>query len=133
MKTSSFWRYLEGDNRIAISRVIPPNLTPGFKRFMPLAPVGGWVTLPELKNNLPLYREYYEREILSKLDPQRTWDELHRLAGKEEPVLLCWEPLKKPGEWCHRRIAAEWFEKALGVEVAEYVPVEQDNSQLALL
>lgn len=31
-------------------------------------------------------------------------------------VLLCWEP---NGEFCHRRLVADWFKKELGVEVLE--------------
>jgi hypothetical protein len=52
------------------------------------------------------------------LDPR----ELYEALG-EEAVLLCWE---KPGEGCHRRLVAEWFEASLGVVVPEWgVPREQ--------
>ena len=51
-------------------------------------------------------------EILAKLDPA----EIHQALG-ENAVLLCWE---KPGDACHRRLVAEWLEKALGVEIPEY-------------
>ncbi len=50
-------------------------------------------------------------EILEKLDPQATYD----LLG-ENGVILCWE---KPGDKCHRRRVAEWFETELGVVVPE--------------
>lgn len=26
-------------------------------------------------------------------------------------VLLCWEDLSKPNEWCHRRMLADWLER----------------------
>jgi len=32
-------------------------------------------------------------------------------------VLLCYESLKKPGEWCHRTMLSEWMNGFLGKEV----------------
>ena len=57
------------------------------------------------------YREAYQK-ILDRLAPRKVYQELG-----EDAVLLCWE---KPGEFCHRRLVAEWFERELGVEVLEY-------------
>jgi hypothetical protein len=54
------------------------------------------------------------------LDPQHTWNQLHELAAGAEPVLLCWElPPFTASNWCHRRMAAAWFEDQLGIEVDE--------------
>ncbi|EJP0602850.1 hypothetical protein NVB42_001978 [Salmonella enterica] len=61
----------------------------------------------------------YERDILAKLNPEQTWNELHLLMGNVEPVLLCWE---KPGEFCHRQLVARWFRRELGIAVEEYDP-----------
>lgn len=59
--------------------------------------------------------------ILDALDPQKVWDDLHRLAGDQEPILLCWErPPFTPTNWCHRRLVADWLQDRLGVEVPEY-------------
>jgi hypothetical protein len=57
------------------------------------------------------YDELYG-DILAGLDPQ----EIHESLG-DNAVLLCWE---KPGVWCHRRLAAEWFEGALSIVVPEF-------------
>ncbi|KKA56835.1 hypothetical protein UP01_09840 [Enterobacter roggenkampii] len=62
--------------------------------------------------------EFVEREILAKLNPEQTWNELLLLTGCE-PVLLCWEP---PGEFRHRQLVARWFRKELGITVEEYNP-----------
>ena len=52
----------------------------------------------------------YATEILALLEPQLAWNELHRLAGEgAEPALCCYERLQKEGEWCHRRIVANWL------------------------
>jgi uncharacterized protein YeaO (DUF488 family) len=132
MKTNNFWHYPSGSNRIVISRAVPRGIEAGYRRYPKLAP-GSWFKNPEYKNDQAAYRERYIAEILAPLDPEEVWEQLHQLAGDEEPILLCWEPLKKPSEWCHRRMVAEWFEKALGVTVPEYVPAEQNTSQLELL
>ncbi len=65
--------------------------------------------------------KYYE-VVLNKLDPARVYDDLG-----PDAIMLCWE---LPGEFCHRRIAAEWLEKKLGLTIPE-VPhnfkLEQGN------
>ena len=63
--------------------------------------------------------EEYDRHyaiILSKLDPQEEYDAMENAVGGGA-ILLCWE---KPGEYCHRRIVADWFKGKLGIEVTEY-------------
>lgn len=132
MKTSNFWHYPTGSNRIVIARAVPRSIEAGYRRYPKLAP-GSWFKNPEYKNNQEAYRERYVAEILSPLNPVEVWEQLHHLAGDEEPILLCWEPLKKPGEWCHRRMVAEWFEEKLGTTVPEYVPAGQNTNQLELL
>jgi uncharacterized protein (DUF488 family) len=62
---------------------------------------------------------YYTDEFFNQLfdlNPKTVWDELHQLAKGAEPVLLCYE---KPGEFCHRRLVAKWFEVELGELVEE--------------
>lgn len=49
--------------------------------------------------------------ILRGLDPAAVYRELG-----EDAVLLCFCP---PGQYCHRRLVAEWFEASLGVIVPE--------------
>ena len=132
MQTSNFWQYPTGTNRIAISRAVPSGIAPGYHRYRKLAP-GPWFKDIEYKNNPAAYRARYFSEILAPLNPAEEWDSLHKLAGGLEPILLCWEPLKKPGEYCHRRMVAEWFEEKLGVVVPEYVVVEKHEAQLTLL
>ncbi len=116
MKTSSFYLY-DGPGRISIARTAPRRVKAGFKLYRPLNP-GAWRSEPAYQQH-EAYRERYFREVLGPLDPQRVWDELHRLAGGDEPVLLCHEHLLKSGDWCHRRLVAEWFAARLDVDVPE--------------
>ncbi len=71
------------------------------------------------------YRDIFFRDILGPLDPQKVADELQRLAGEHEPVLLCSErPTFDSNNWCHRRMVAEWFGDTLGLDVQE---LEQED------
>jgi hypothetical protein len=56
----------------------------------------------------------YRAEVLDKLDARQVIQDLG-----EGTILLCWE---SPGEFCHRRVAAAWLQKELGVEVPELNP-----------
>ena len=113
MKTASFFTYT-GPGRISIARWAPRNTPAGFRVYRPLNP-----TAPMLKLDRAEYEPLY-LAILAGLDPRQVWDNLHRLAGDAEPVLLCWErPPFTVTNWCHRRMVADWFEQALDVEVPE--------------
>ncbi|EPT5086711.1 hypothetical protein ACVUCS_003656 [Salmonella enterica subsp. enterica] len=113
MKTSCFSLY-RGEGRISIARYAPRNTPAGYHTFRKLAP-GDWFNSVSTSR----YIELYERDILAKLNPEQTWNELHLLTGNVEPVLLCWE---KPGEFCHRQLVARWFRRELGISVEEYDP-----------
>jgi hypothetical protein len=82
-------------------------------RILALAPERAWLRLP---------REQYEPLYLAKLD-QLDLDairaDIARLAAGKIPVLLCFEHLVEPGEWCHRRMFADWWERRTGEAVAE--------------
>jgi hypothetical protein len=122
MKTASFKTY-DGPGRVSIARYAPRRTPAGFRVFSSLAP-GPWFN--------SVSREEYERrfaqEILGKLDPLRTWNVLHQVAGDgREPILMCWEapPFDAHGQgdnWCHRRLVADWFQVKLGQYVPELEP-----------
>ena len=57
----------------------------------------------------------YRAEVLDKLDARQVLRDL----GGDNLVMLCWEP---PGEFCHRRVAAAWLQRKLGVKVPELNP-----------
>lgn len=119
MLTGSFFTSAGLPGRISIARWAPK----GFKelpKFSALAP-GSWFKTADRETYKRLYAEQ-----LAGLNPGSTWDTLHELAGRHEPILLCWEP---PGRFCHRRLVAEWFAAALRVEVHEHA---RDRSQLVL-
>ncbi len=116
--TASFSTY-QGAGRVSIARYPPRGTPAGFRVFRDLAP-GTWFNSVEWEE----YKVLYQREILDRLDPQATLQQLQGLAGDgNTPVLLCWE--KPPFEGknqCHRRLVAAWFTKHLGFEVPEREP-----------
>lgn len=61
------------------------------------------------------YVREYNRLVLSQLDPAETYKHLTETYGADV-TLLCYE---KPGDFCHRRLVADWFHSALGVSVPE--------------
>lgn len=114
MKTAS-WFTWRGPGRIGISLGTPRGQPAGFRLYKILAPGRHMLTMPYAQYE-PLYRAQ-----LTHLDPKKTWDDLHRLAAGAEPVLLCFErPPFHARNWCHRRMAADWFRDMLGEDVPEF-------------
>lgn len=60
--------------------------------------------------------EYY-RLVLDVLDPAEIYQYLTEKYGNDI-TLICYE---KPGDFCHRRIVAEWFEHHLSISVPELI------------
>jgi hypothetical protein len=113
MQTSSYFSY-HGHGRIGISMVAPEKHKEGLIMFYDLAP------RPWFKGTgFDIYLDKYY-QMLSDLDPKKTWDRLHELVSPYEPVLLCWEsPPFDELNFCHRRMVADWFETKLGILVPE--------------
>lgn len=111
MKTASFFTFKDA-GRISIARSAPRGVS--VPTYKPLAP-GAWFNSVDYD----AYRKLYFAQ-LSQLDPEKVVADLNALAGASEPVLLCWETLRKPGEYCHRRMVAEWLDLELGMVVLEH-------------
>ncbi|WP_245726947.1 hypothetical protein [Streptomyces longwoodensis] len=76
-----------------------------------------------LAQNLP--RDAYEfhyRRLLNGQGIDRIYTELAGLAaraGADRLVLLCFDRLNKPENWCHRTMFAAWYLENTGEEVPE--------------
>lgn len=115
MKTSNFKIY-KGDKGVAIC--IYPPLDWSGARFPALEPPRKlFFTRKADQINDEQYEKQYREEVLSRLDPQQIYDLFN---GQ---VLLCWE---NPGEFCHRRIVANWIKEKLDIEVPEWIPGDDD-------
>jgi hypothetical protein len=138
--TSSFRVLRDGPGRISIARWAPRGYPAGFRVYRKLAP-GDWsrrqiagafgsFNSPKIDDTASGRSTWIDdasfaigyAQQLAALDPARVWHELHALAMPAEPILCCWEvpPFVVPGNWCHRRLVAAWFEEQLGVTVPEW-------------
>jgi hypothetical protein len=116
MQTSNFARSKTDPNAVAISRGIP-RWYKG-RRYMPLAPSWDLIKVEDAE----LYCKLYQEQVLSKLDPHQVYADLG-----PDAIMLCWE---SPGKFCHRRIAAAWLEKAIGIKIDEkYDQAHQGNTK----
>jgi uncharacterized protein (DUF488 family) len=67
--------------------------------------------ISEEENNRYYIEEYY-KQVLSKLNPEKVYEEL------DHSILLCYED---SDEFCHRHIVAAWFELLLNENVEEAI------------
>jgi Protein of unknown function, DUF488. len=64
------------------------------------------------------YRIAYYKEVLNTLKAKNVFNELAKLSyNSDKIILLCYE---KPGDFCHRRIVADWLETELDIKVPEF-------------
>jgi hypothetical protein len=107
--TSNFNLAGTDKNAIAISVGVPKWYTG--KRFMPLAPT--WDMVNKYKQGKISDATYTRRynAILKELDANQIVKEFP--SGS---ILLCWET---PGDFCHRRLVANWIKRKTGIEVWE--------------
>jgi len=68
------------------------------------------------------YTRQYMDTVLDTLDPAQIYQHLTK-TNTVPCTLLCYET---PGDFCHRRIVAAWFEYQLGIFVPEF-GVEKDK------
>lgn len=118
IKTGSWYENVpEGHVKVGISRFAPRGMPRGYKLFRALAP-GAW-----FNSVAPIeYLRLYDEEILSKLDPEKTKQNLLMIGDGRVPVLCCFErvaDISAGRKWCHRHIVAQWLEDTLGIEVPE--------------
>jgi hypothetical protein len=64
---------------------------------------------------------FAQLEELSLRSLRRALAEIERFAREEgkEAVLCCFEGLKKPGQYCHRRMFADWYRQKTGTTIPE--------------
>jgi len=69
------------------------------------------------------YTLQFNEKVLKSLDPVEIYQRLVKQYG-QDVSLLCYE---KPGDFCHRRLVADWMSKANGVEIPERLNVDLDK------
>ncbi len=96
--------------RIGISRSVPRNVGPGYRRLRMLEP-GDWLHAP------PAVFMLKYQDLLGRLDAGEIVAKIEAMAdGYEAAALLCYE---RTG-WCHRWLLSLWLKQQLGLSVPEY-------------
>ena len=112
--TSYFAREKLIPNPVCIAQIKPT--WSKAKEYKKLAPP--WNLVDRYKKGLVSTQQYTQEFnilVLSRLNPIEIFAEIESLFG-EDASLLCYE---KPGDFCHRRIVAEWLERGNGIVVPE--------------
>ena len=110
MNTSYYSKNAKNPNAVSIAGKCPDWYTG--REYKKLAPK--YWFFKKYKDGEITKEEYvinYYKEVLSKLDPQKVFEELG-----ENSVILCWE---KTGEFCHRHIVSYWLEQNLKIKIKE--------------
>ncbi len=69
--------------------------------------------------------ESFEKAYRWQLEELGAWTilaDLKHLSGGRPLVVLCWERLDDPGDWCHRTMLAHFLEEHASIEVSELEP-----------
>jgi hypothetical protein len=109
MRTSNFQRAGKNPKSVSIAG-LGPSFFKG-REYRKLAPKFWFFKKFKKDGDAAFYTIQYKKEVLDTLNPKTVYDELG-----EDSILLCWE---RPGEFCHRRLVADWFKEKLGIEVKE--------------
>lgn len=95
----------------------------------------GYTVAGEVKDLMPFgllniqdqatYERKY-RDRLSQIGVDRIWMQLERFERQGKPVvLLCYEDVRDPAQWCHRTIFAQWWLEQTGEIIEELVDPSQ--------
>lgn len=115
MKTGTFRTY-KGDNALSIAIYPPMDYTGA--QLLSLAPdKRTFFDIKAGKIDEIEYEKQYRERVLSKLDAKEIYEKF------QKSVLLCWEDA---GEFCHRRIVADWIAEETGIEIPEWKPGDDD-------
>jgi hypothetical protein len=101
----------DGHLRIVISRSVPRDFPPGYRRIRALEP-GDWLHAPPA-----IFVARYQAQ-LDLLDAEAIIVRVTEMAdGFEAAALCCYESPHDPTSWCHRAMVSAWFEAELGLVV----------------
>jgi hypothetical protein len=85
--------------------------------YLALAPTPEMIKIEDEEE----YKKQYYEKVLSKLDPQKVYEDLG-----DNAVLLCYESyadIQSGKKFCHRSYVAQWFEDNIpNIKVTEFKP-----------
>jgi len=122
--TSNYARNSNNPHAVSISASSPPHFEG--KRINLLAPT--WDMIKKYKQG-KINEEQYSQLYIDLLKSRNLTPESIYNSIPHRTVMLCYE---KRGDFCHRRVLAEWIEQALGVEIPEWES-EEEVQKLAVV
>ena len=72
------------------------------------------------------YTRLYVEDVLKRVDISLLLKVIQQHAGDRPVALLCYE---KPGDFCHRHIAAKWIQEKCKIEITEY-PFDEEKKKV---
>lgn len=95
--------------------------------IMEIAPPGYLFNEYDRGRFTPSYFRHMDRTGVAKI-----WQILRGYEALGKPVVLCcFEDVRKPGEWCHRLVFAEWWKARTGDAIEELLdPSEIKNPKV---
>ena len=109
MYTSYFSKSAKHPNAVSIAGKAPHWYTG--RQYKILAPKYHFFKKYKIDGDKLSYTQSFYNEVLNKLDPQKVLQDLGPHA-----ILLCYE---KPGDFCHRRLVADWILDKIGITIPE--------------
>ena len=85
-------------------------------QYKKLAPKYGFFMEWKKNHDNNYYIEHFDSEVLNLLDAKTIYEELSKMSGEKDVVLICYE---KPSDFCHRHLVAKWLAKN-GIPCEEY-------------
>ncbi|MDD3907441.1 MAG: hypothetical protein PHF34_04425 [Bacteroidales bacterium] len=116
-----FTSYYGNLKKLRENNIIPVGISRGIPKWFYgnnlqyLAPTYAVLSLKTIEEYAPAYIK-----LLERFDIDRFRDDLRIISNNEggkDIALLCYE---KPGEFCHRRLFAEWFKEKVGYDIKEF-------------
>lgn len=85
-------------------------------QYKKVAPKYGFFNEWKKNGDNEYYIEHFNKEVLDCLSAKEVYNDLERLSGGKDCVLLCYE---KSSDFCHRHLVSEWLNKELNLDVKE--------------
>src|SRR5690554_3546634 len=118
--------YYGNIRKLGNNRIIPVGISLGIPKWFNghnlryLAPTYKILQLATQEEYIPAYIK-----LLENMDMERFRFDLTVISeseGGKDIALLCYE---KPGDFCHRRIFADWMKEKTGYDIKEYGYIEK--------
>lgn len=121
-----FTSYYGNLRKLRENNIIPVGISLGIPKWFNgtnlryLAPTYAVLSLKTIEEYIPAYIKLLERFDIDRFRADLSI--ISKNEGGKDIALLCYE---KPGDFCHRRIFADWMKEKTGYDIKEYGYIEK--------